>query len=123
MIHLRSTDLSAAPPNIIDLPDDDEDVAPKPRKRKKVEVGKASQQGPMTTPTVRQSEDAGGASITFVVPLSSERPALSTVPVSPSVVQSHAPELQAAAPGSSALFFTSYAVPENQSDAAVEAIR
>ena len=41
----------------------------------------------------------------------------------PSVVQSPASELQAAAPGSSALFFTSYPVLENQSDAAAEAIR
>ena len=77
----------------------------------------------MTTPTVRQSEDACGASVTFVVPLSSECPAPSTVPVIPSVLPSHAPEVQAAAPGSSALFFTSYPVPENQSDAAAEAIR
>ena len=110
---MGSTDLPAAPPNVIDLPDDDEDVALRPRKNKKVAAGKASQQGPTITPTVRQSEDAGGASITFDVPLSSERPTPSTVPVSPSVVQSHAPELQAAAPGSSALFFASYPVLEN----------
>ena len=120
---MGSTDFSAAPPNVIDLPDDDEDVAPRPRKNKKVAAGKTSQQGPTTTPTVRQSEDAGGASVTFVVPLSSERPAPSTVLVIPSVVPSHASEVQAAAPGSSALFFTSYPVPENQSDAAAEAIR
>ena len=76
----------------------------------------------MTTPTVRQSEDAGGASIAFVVPLSSERPAPSIVLVFPSIVQPHALELQAAAPGSSAPFFTNYHVLKNQSDAAVEAI-
>ena len=40
----------------------------------------------------------------------------------PSVVQSPASELQAAAPGSSVLFFTSYPVLENQSDVAAEAI-
>ena len=82
---MGSTDLSAAPPNVIDLPDDDEDVAPRTRKNKKVAVGKMSQQGPTTTPTARQSEDAGGASVTFVVPLSSERPAPSIEPVFPSV--------------------------------------
>ena len=49
----------AAPPNVIDLPDDDEDVALKPRKSKKVAAGKMSQQGPTTTPPVRQPEDAG----------------------------------------------------------------
>ena len=40
-----------------------------------------------------------------------------------SVVQFHATELQAAAPGSSAHFFTRYPVPDNQSEAAAEAIR
>ena len=77
----------------------------------------------MTTPTVRQSEDAGGASVTFAVPLSSERPAPSIVPVFPSVVQPHASELQAAAPRSSAPFLNNYHVPESQSDTATEAIR
>ena len=77
----------------------------------------------MTTPTIQQSEDAGGASVTFVVPLSSECPAPSIVSVFPSVVQPHASELQAATPGSSALFFTSYPVLDNQSEAAAEAIR
>ena len=32
----------AAPPNVIDLPGDNEDVAPKPRKSKKVAAGKIS---------------------------------------------------------------------------------
>ena len=122
-IHLGSTDLFAAPPNVIELPDDEEDVAPRPRKNKKVAAGKTSQQGPMTTPTVRQSEDAGGASITFDVPLSSERPAPSIVPVFPLAAQPRASELQVAASGPSAPFFTNYHVPESQSDAAAEAIR
>ena len=77
----------------------------------------------MTTPTIRQSEDAGRASITFAIPLSSERPTPSIVPVFSSVVQPHASELQAAAPGSSAPFFTNYHVSESQSAAAAEAIR
>ena len=112
-IHLGSTDLFAAPPNIIELPDDDEDVAPRPRKNKKVAAGKTSQPGLTTEPTVQQPEDAGGASVTFVVPLSSERPAPSIVPVFPSAVQPHASELQAAASGPFAPFFTNYHVPES----------
>ena len=120
---MGSTDFSAAPPNVIDLPDDDEDVAPRPRKNKKVAAGKTSQPGLTTEPTVQQPEDAGGASVTFAVPLSSERPAPSIVPVFPSAVQPHASELQAAASGPSAPFFTNYHVPESQSDAAAEAIR
>ena len=113
----------AAPPNVIDLPDDDEDVALKPEKSKKVAVGRMSQQGPTITPPVRQSEDTDMASVTFAAPLSSEHPARSTAPVIPSVVQLHATELQAATPGSSALCFASYPVPDNQSEAAAEAIR
>ena len=77
----------------------------------------------MTTPTVRQSEDAGGASVTFAAPLSSEHPTPSIVPVFPSVVHPPASELQAAAPGSSTPFFTNYHVLENQSDTAAEAMR
>ena len=120
---MGSTDLFAAPPNVIELPDDDEDVAPRPRKNKKVVAGKTSQPGLTTKPTVRQPEDAGGASVTFAVPLSSERPAPSIVPVFPSATQLHASGLQAAASGPSAPFFTNYHVPESQSDAAAEAIR
>ena len=113
----------AAPPNVIDLPDDDEDVALKPRKSKKVAAGKMYRQGPTTTPPVRQSEDAVRASVTFAAPLSSEHPTPSTASLIPSVVQLHATELQAAAPGSYAHFFTSYPVPDNQSEAAAEPIR
>ena len=61
--------------------------------------------------------------MTFVVPLSSECPAPSIVPVFPSAAQPHASELQDAASGLSAPFFTNYHVPESQSDAAAEAIR
>ena len=120
---MGSTDLFAAPPNVIELPDDDEDVALRPRKNKKVAASKTSQPKLTTEPTVQQPGDAGGASVTFAVPLSSERPAPSIIPVFPSVVQPHASELQAAAPGSYAPFFTNYHVLESQSDAAAEAIR
>ena len=113
----------AAPPNIIDLPDDDEDVALQPRKSKKVAAGRMARQEPTTIPPVCQPEDAVRASVTFAAPLSSGHPAPSTAPVIPSAVQLHATELQAAAPGSSAHFFTSYPVPDNQSEAGVEAIR
>ena len=57
---MGSTDLFAAPPNVIELPDDDEDVAPRPRKNKKVAAGKTSQPGLTTEPIVQQLEDAGG---------------------------------------------------------------
>ena len=69
----------AAPPNVIDLPDDDEDVALKPRKSKKVAAGRMARQEPTTTPPVRQPEDAGRASVTFAAPLSSGHPTPPTI--------------------------------------------
>ena len=123
MIHLGSTDFFAAPLNVIELLDDDEDVIPRPRRSKKAASGKISQLELATEPTVQQPEDAGRASVTFVVPVSSERPAPSTVPVFYSVIQPHASKLQAAASGPSVPFFTTYHVPKSQSNAAVEAIR
>ena len=120
---MGSTDFFAAPLNVIELPDDDEDVIPRPRRSKKAAAGKISQSELATEPTVQQPEDAGRASVTFVVPVSSERLAPLTVPVFSSAIQPHASELQAAASGPSVPFFTTYHVPESQSDAAAEAIR
>ena len=114
MIHLGSTDFFAAPL--------DENVIPRPRRSKKAAAGKISQSELATELMVQQPEDAGRASVTFAVPVSSERPAPSTVPVFSSVIQPHASELQVATSGPSVPFFTTYHVPESQSDAAAEAI-
>ena len=103
----------AAPPNIIDISDDDEDVAPKPRKSKKVTAGRVARQEPTATPPVRQAEDTGKATVTFAAPLPSGHPTRSIVPMVPSTIQLHTTELQAAAPRSSTHFFTSYPVPDN----------
>ena len=84
----------AAPPNIIDLPDDDDDVAPKPRKSKKVTAGRVARQEPTATPPVRQAEDAGRATVTFAAPLPSGHPMRSTALVVPSTIQLHTTELQ-----------------------------
>ena len=111
MIHLGSTDFFAAPLNVIELPDHDEDVIPRPRRSKKAAAGKISQSELATEPTVQQPEDAGRASVTFVVPVSSERLAPSNVPVFSSAIQPHASELQAAASGPSVPFFATHHVP------------
>ena len=95
MIHLGSTDFFAAPLNVIELPDDGEDVILRPKRSKKVVAGKISQSELATEPTVQQPEDAGRASVTFVVPALSERLAKSTVPVFSSAIQPHALEPQA----------------------------
>ena len=122
MTHLGSVDFFAAPPNVIELPDDHEYVPLRPRKSKKAAAGKIPQSEPATEPTVQQPEDEGRTSVTFAVPVSSERPTPSTVPVFSSLAQPQASELQAAASGPSVPFFTTYHVPESQSDAATEAI-
>ena len=116
-----SADFFAAPPNVIELPDDDEDVPPRPRK-KKATAGKTSQSEPAVEPVVQQLEDASKVSVTFADPVSSARPASSTAPVLALTIQLHASELQAAASGPSVPFFATHHVPESQSDTAVEAI-
>ena len=123
MIDLGSTDLFAAPPNIIELPDDDEDVSLRPKRNKKASARKTSQSEPAAEPVAQQLEDVSRASVTFADPVSSVCPTSSTVPVLPSTVQLHASELQAVVAGPSIPFFTTHHVPESQADAAAEAIR
>ena len=50
---MGSTNFFAAPSNVIELPDDDEDVIPRPRRSKKPAVGKISQPELATEPTVQ----------------------------------------------------------------------
>ena len=122
MTHLGSTDFFAAPPNVIELPDDDEDVPPRPRK-KKVIASKTSQSEPAAERVVQQLEDASKVSITFADPVSSARPTSSTAPVFSSTIQPHALELQAAATEPPTPFFTTHHIPEDQARAAAAGIR
>ena len=104
----------AAPPNVIELPDDDEDVPLRPTGRRsrtlsrKISTSKMPQSTPVTEPVVQQSGDANQASVTFALPLSSAQPSTSTA--------------QALADPPSSLF-TAHHVPEDQVSAAKEAIR
>ena len=123
MTHLGSTDFFAAPPNIIELPDDDEDVPLRPRRNKKASTRKTSLSVPVVEPVIQQPEDVTQASVTFVAPVSSERPTSSTAPVLASTIQPHALELQAAMTEPSTPFFTTHHVPKDQAGAAAEAIR
>ena len=122
MTHLGSSDFSLAPPNVIELPDDDEDVPLRPRK-KKATASKTSQSEPTTERVIQWTEDVSKVSVTFADPVSSVRPASSIAPEHVSTIQLHALDLQAAASGSSIPFFATHHVPESQSDAATEAIR
>ena len=103
MTHLVSADFFAAPPNVIELPDDDEDVPLRPRKKKAI-ASKTSQSGPVAERVVQQLEDASKVSVTFADPVSSARPASSTAPELVSSIQLHASDLQSAASGPSVPF-------------------
>ncbi|XP_037454646.1 uncharacterized protein LOC119324988 isoform X2 [Triticum dicoccoides] len=72
------------------------------------------QSTPVTEPVTQQSGDLNRASVTFAIPLSSERPSLLTA---------HALDPQPAATGLPSPLFTSRHVPEDQVGAAKEAIR
>ena len=77
-------DSFAAPPNVIELPDDDKDVPLRPTGRRsrtltrKTSTSKTPQSMPVTEPVIQQSGDANRASVTFVVPLSIAQPSAST---------------------------------------------
>ncbi|XP_044426010.1 uncharacterized protein [Triticum aestivum] len=60
-----------APPNVIDLPDDDEDVPLRPRRSKKTSTSKVPQSTLVTEPVIQETGDANRASVSFAVPLSS----------------------------------------------------
>ena len=49
--------LFAAPPNVIELPDDDADVPLRPRRNKKASAGKTSQSVLVAEPVIQQPED------------------------------------------------------------------
>ena len=103
------TELFAAPPNVITLPDDDEDVPLRPlgRRNRKTSTGKMPQSTPVTDPVIQEASDANRASVTFVVPLSSAQPSALTA--------------QTLADPSS--LFAAHHIPEDQVGAAKEAIR
>ena len=93
----------AAPPHVIDLPDDDDNTPLRVKRNKKVLAGKAPQSTPVPEAAVRDDGEPTRASVTFAVPLTSVQPSASTADPS--------------------LLFAAYPVPEDQAAAAKEAIR
>ncbi|XBH63269.1 hypothetical protein VPH35_117289 [Triticum aestivum] len=120
---------NAAPPNVIELPNDDEDVPQKPMGRRgrasdrRSPASKTSQSTPATEPVIHHSGDLNRASVTFAVPVSSERPSSLTAQVPVSSVRLHASDPQAAVVDLPSPLFTTHHVPEDQVGAAKEAIR
>jgi len=95
-------------PNIIDLPDDDEEPErPLTRKNRRALVSEALQSMPRAEPVVQDTGDVNRGSVTFAEPLSSALPSSSTAqaPVDPPSV------------------FATHHVPEDEVNATKEAIR
>jgi len=124
-----AVDCFAAPPNVIELPYDEEDMPQRAIRRrvktssKKASTGQTSQLVPVVEPVIQQLGDVTRASVTFAVPVSSELPTSSTAPVLASTIQPHASDLQAVATEPPTPFFTTHHVPEDQAGATAEAIR
>ena len=121
-------DSFAAQPNVIELPDDDEDVPLRPMGRgsrtsgRKASTNKTPQSTPAAEPVIQQSRDLNRASVTFAVPLSSAQSSASTAHAPVSSVQPHVSDSRAAAADPPSSLFTTHYVPEDQVSAAKEAI-
>ena len=100
--------LFAAPPHVIDLPDDDEDVPLRSlgRRNRKASAGKTPQCASATETAIQEGGNANRTSVTFAVPLTSAQPSVST----------------AQTPADPSSLFTEHHVPEDQVGAAKEAI-
>ena len=95
---------SAASSNVvIDLPDDDDEEPPRQRRSKKASAGKATRDVPAPETLVVEGDNVTRPTVTFAVPLTSACPSSSS----------------AAQPS----LFSTYRVPEDQANAAKEAIR
>ena len=92
-----------APRHVIDLPDDDDEVPLKARKRGKDLVGRATRTASAPEVLVQEGGDTTRHSVTFAVPLTSVKTSSSTA---------EPPSL-----------FATHHVPEDQAGAAKEAIR
>ncbi|XBI66003.1 hypothetical protein VPH35_045690 [Triticum aestivum] len=91
-----------APPHVIDLPDDDDEVLLRARRDRRAPASKTPQTTPAPEAAVREGGDTTRVSVTFAEPLTSVRPSTSTA--------------------NPPLLFATHHVPEDQVGAAKEAI-
>jgi hypothetical protein len=108
-IEFLAIDSFAAPPHVIDLPDDDEDVSLRSQggRNRKVSAGKTPQSASATETAIQEGGNANRTSVTFAIPLTSAQPSAST----------------AQTPADPSSLFAAHHVPEDQVGAAKEAIR
>lgn len=119
----------SAQQDVIELPDDDEEASQKTSGRKtktsgrRAPASKALQTAPAPESELPRSGDLNQASVTFADPVSSVHPSGSTVQAPASSIRLHASEPQVTTSAPSAPLFTTHRVPEDQVNAAKEAIR
>ena len=94
--------LPAAPPQVIDLPDDDDNEPLRIGRTRRPSTDKAPQPAPAPEAAARDGGDAPRASVSFANPLSSAQPSASTANLTS--------------------LFVAYSVPEDEVAAAKEAI-
>nr|XP_045083417.1 CAP-Gly domain-containing linker protein 1-like [Aegilops tauschii subsp. strangulata] len=113
---------TTAPPNVINLPDDDEEMHQCQSKirtsSRRLPAGKKPQTASVPELSTQQSGDLHRASVMFADPAS----AMPTVQASGSTVQVHALDPQAAATDSPIPLFATHRAPEDPASAAKEAI-
>ena len=118
----------AAPQDVLELPDDNEDVPQKTTGRKgktssrRVPTSKVPQSTPAPEPVIQRSEDPIRASVSFADPVSTDHPSASTGQVLASSMPLHASDPLTASTIPPATLFVAQHVPEDQVSAAKEAI-
>ena len=118
----------AAPRDVIELPDDEEEVPLKERRRRgRASSGRTTEgQVPQSTlvheMVVQQSGDLAQANVTFANPLSTDRPSASTAQVSAAPVQLHASDPMTVSTVLPSSLFAAYHTPDNLPSAAREAL-
>lgn len=118
----------AAPRDIIELPDDEEEVPLRERRRRgrassgKTPEGQVPQSTPVLKTVVQRSGDPAQTNVTFANPLPTDRPSGSTTQISAAPVQLHASDPVAAPTALPSLLFTAYQTPDDSPSAAREAL-
>ena len=111
------------------LPDDEEEVPLRGRRRKDKELGRKAPEVQVlrstVTPgtTVKRSTDPARTNVTFAVPLSTDCPSGSAAQTSAAPIQLHASDPAAAPTALPSSLFTAYQTPDDPPTAAKEALR
>ena len=119
---------AAAPRDVIELPDDEEEVPLRERRRRgrassgKAPEGQVLQSAPVLETVVQRSEVLAQTNVTFANPLTTDHLSGSTAQTSAAPVQLHASDPVAAPTALPSSLFTAYQTPDDSPSAAREAL-